>query len=181
MLSENAKDIPGYEGLYAVTEDGRVYSHSRVVKAAHGSTQLRKGRWLKQHENNKGYLYLPLSVDGVKVKWLVHRLVALAFVPNPEGKPFINHIDNNRKNNNASNLEWCTQKENMKHCSSQGRVKFPSLKGENNPISKLSYEQVIEIKKSKGVNQRELAKKYCVSQTVIHNIQSGKSWRHVNG
>ncbi len=65
MLSENAKDIPGYEGLYAVTEDGRVYSHSRVVKAAHGSTQLRKGRWLKQHENNKGYLYLPLSVDGV--------------------------------------------------------------------------------------------------------------------
>ncbi|WP_225394739.1 helix-turn-helix domain-containing protein, partial [Escherichia coli] len=61
------------------------------------------------------------------------------------------------------------------------RVKFPALKGENNPISKLSYEQVIEIKKSKGVNQRELAKKYCVSQTVIHNIQSGKSWRHVNG
>ncbi|ENX5461682.1 NUMOD4 domain-containing protein, partial [Escherichia coli] len=47
MLSENAKDIPGFEGVYAVTEDGRVYSHSRVVKAAHGSTQLRKGRWLK--------------------------------------------------------------------------------------------------------------------------------------
>lgn len=54
MLSENAKDIPGFEGVYAVTEDGRVYSHSRVVKAAHGSTQLRKGRWLKPKINQEG-------------------------------------------------------------------------------------------------------------------------------
>lgn len=181
MLSENAKDIPGYEGLYAVTEDGRVYSHSRVVKASHGSTQLRKGRWLKQHENNNGYLYLPLTVDGVRTVWLVHRLVAMTFVSNPDCKPNVNHIDNNPKNNNASNLEWCTQRENMRHCSSQGRVRVPALKGEMNPISKLSPSQVVEIKKSKNVKQRDLAKKYNVSQTVIHNILSGKSWGHVNG
>jgi hypothetical protein len=57
MLSEKAKDIPGFEGVYAVTEDGRVYSHSRVVKAAHGSTQLRKGRWLKPKINQGRVLY----------------------------------------------------------------------------------------------------------------------------
>lgn len=181
MLSENAKDIPGYEGFFAATSDGRIYAHSKVVKASHGSTQLRKGRWLKQHENNKGYMYVPLTVDGVRKIWLVHRLVAITFLSNPEGKPNINHIDNNPKNNNLSNLEWCTQNENMNHCSSQGRAKIPALKGEMNPLSKLSYEQVVEIKKSKGIKQRDLAKKYCVSQTVIHNILSGKSWGHVNG
>lgn len=176
MLSDNAKDIPGYEGYFAVTTDGRVYSHSRVVKASHGSTQLRKGRWMKQHENNHGYMYLPLTVNGVRKLWLVHRLVAITFLPNNNNKPCVNHIDSNPKNNNIENLEWCTHKENMKHCSLAGRIKVPGLKGEKNPTSRLTYNEVIEIRKLRGTNQRVLAKKYKVSQTVIHNILSGKSW-----
>ncbi|UYV42386.1 HNH endonuclease [Providencia rettgeri] len=180
-MIDETKDIPGYEGLYAITIDGRVYSHSRVVKASHGSTQLRKGRWLKQHENNKGYMYLPLTVNGVRKLWLVHRLVAITFVDNPDNKKIINHIDSNPKNNHALNLEWCTQSENMRHCVKSKRHKPSWVRGESQAASKLTEKDVISIRNSHGVTQRGLAKLYGVSQTVIHNVISGKSWSHING
>ena len=76
MLSENAKDIEGYEGLYAITNDGRVYSHSRVNLRG----CLIKGRWLKHNHNVNGYKYVCLYKDGVKKNILIHKLVASHFV-----------------------------------------------------------------------------------------------------
>lgn len=94
--------IPGFPG-YAITEDGTVLSFKGL-----------KLRALKP-ATNKGYLLACLSLDGKPHGKLVHRLVAQAFIPNPEGKPQVNHKDSNRKNNHVANLEWVTPKENMAH------------------------------------------------------------------
>ncbi len=181
MLSGNARDVVGYEGLYAVTDDGRIYSHSRVVKTCHGATRLLKGRWLKPSPDGGGYLFVGLSREGKVRPVKIHRIVALAFIDNPESKPCINHIDNNNQNNIASNLEWCTQNENMQHCSRSGRIKIPHHSGEEHPSSKLNEVAVIFIKDNPEVKVSELAKKYNVTVQAIHAIKKGKTWRHVDG
>ena len=103
------KDVPGYEGLYQISDNGQVRNS--------------KGRILKPSDNGQGYKMLYLKKDHVGTKFYVHRLVGLVFIKNPENKPCINHIDNNPANNNACNLEWCTHKENFDWMAKQGRNK----------------------------------------------------------
>lgn len=177
MLSDNVKDILGYEGLYAVTDDGKIYSHSRVVKASHGSTQLRKGRWLKPELTKAGYQMVSLSRDSKVKKYLVHRLVASAFIDKNKDKIHVNHIDGNKSNNHASNLEWCTPSENISHGYDSGLIK----KGEKASWSKLTESDVIKIRNSTGLSQRELGEMYGVSQAAIYFILKEKCWRGVNG
>lgn len=96
------KDIKGYEGLYAVTEDGKVFGYKR-------------GRYLIPQTTDGKYFRVKLSKNGKTKTYLIHRLVAEAFIDNPDNKPCINHIDENGLNNHVSNLEWCTYKENNNH------------------------------------------------------------------
>lgn len=93
------KHIKGYEDRYTVDEDGNVFSI------------LRK-RYRKQQHDRDGYLYVGLCKDGVVSNKYVHDLVAEAFIPNPDSLPEVNHKDENKENNNVSNLEWCTSKYN---------------------------------------------------------------------
>ncbi len=93
------KDIAGYEGHYAVTEDGQIYSYH---KQGYLSQRL-----------NKGYYYVSLKLNGEQKIVAVHRLVAQAFIPNPDNLPEVNHIDEDKKNNHFSNLEWCTHDYNI--------------------------------------------------------------------
>ena len=113
------KMIPNTDCLYYASEDGQIKSGSRIRKYnVHGkqSEYLRKGRILKQTLNNHGYPCVTIKyLDGHQKVVATHRLVALAFLPNPDNKPQINHIDGNKQNNNISNLEWCTASENLKH------------------------------------------------------------------
>ena len=124
-ISTNMKDIPGYEGLYAITENGEVFSYSKQ-----GSSSI--GMFLKQHTvtNNKKRLK-PRSFRAVGLyknkkrrAFQIHRLVALTYIPNLENKPNINHKDGNTFNNHVSNLEWCTAKENMEHAHRTGLLNF---------------------------------------------------------
>ena len=96
------KDIKGYEGLYAITEDGRVWSY--ITK-----------RYLKQMNDKDGYLQVNLYKNRQCNTKKVHRLVADAYLDNPENKPQVNHKDENPKNNNVNNLEWATNEENQNH------------------------------------------------------------------
>ena len=93
------KDIPGYEGIYAVTSCGKVWSY-------------RNQKFLTPLPAGRGYYQVCLSKDGQKVKRYVHRLVAEAYIPNPLGLPQVNHKDEDKTNNNVNNLEWVTAKEN---------------------------------------------------------------------
>lgn len=108
-MDEIWKDIKGFEGLYQVSNLGRVRSVDRFVGYKHKGTQrMYKGRILKQLTRTNGYLYVSLSNEGMKKQKNIHRLVAETFLPNPSKLPIINHIDENKKNNMVSNLEWCT-------------------------------------------------------------------------
>ncbi len=95
------KDIQGYEGLYAVTEDGRIWSY-------------RRKKFLKPGVAS-GYLQAHLYINGVEKVFYVHRLVAAAYLPNPDNLPEVNHRDENKQNNDVSNLEWCDHSYNMNY------------------------------------------------------------------
>ena len=119
------KDISGYEGLYQVSDEGSVKALARSVTNKRGNLQHYPERVLKTDKtvmSNSTYHRVTLSKNHVTTRFLVHRLVAEAFIPNPLNKPMINHIDNDAENNHVANLEWVTHSENMLHAQSQGRL-----------------------------------------------------------
>lgn len=102
------KDIKNYEGLYQVSTDGRVRSCDRYITYKNGVIRFHKGKEMKLGKDRYGYYMVNLS----NRTYSVHRLVAQAFIPNPDNKPCIDHIDCNKTNNNVNNLRWVTHKEN---------------------------------------------------------------------
>ena len=108
MCKEIWKDIKGYEGLYQVSNFGRI----KKIRFINNVCNIEKEHLRKLNVRN-GYYIIQLSKNGARKSHQVHRLVAEAFIPNIENKPFINHKDYNPLNNNVNNLEWCTQKENV--------------------------------------------------------------------
>lgn len=94
------KNIKGYEGLYGVTSCGRIWSY-------------RSKRFLIPNKTQKGYLHTALTKNGVTKTYKTHRLVAEAYIPNPNGLPQVNHIDEDKTNNCVNNLEWCDSKYNI--------------------------------------------------------------------
>jgi hypothetical protein len=117
---EEWRDIPGYEGRYQVSSLGRVKSLARVVPNLRYGSQNRNERIMKQCKcSKKGYLKLGLQLNGKQKLFSVHRLVARAFIPNPNNKSQVNHL-NGKNDNSVGSLEWATQSENMKHAYATG-------------------------------------------------------------
>jgi hypothetical protein len=145
---------------YTVNENGTIHSswHDKLLVA--------------NYKNKRGYARVQMRDKTFDI----HRLVAEKYIPNPEDKPQVNHIDGNKKNNDVSNLEWVTGSENIQHAFDTG-LKVPS-KGEANGSSKLLDHQVLEIYNSTG-NQRITGEEYGVSATIVSNIRLGKSWKHI--
>lgn len=111
------KDVVGYEGLYQVSNIGNVYS-CRQMKSLHPANSY-----------SNGYSLVLLYKDGTRKMKGVHRLVAEAFIPNPNNLPIVDHKDGNKRNNCISNLEWVTQKENVRRCIEKGQ--FSKMKNRN--------------------------------------------------
>lgn len=109
------KDIIGFEGLYMVSNLGRIKSNERYINARNGSQRLSKEKVLKEIKDKLGYCRVGLHNNREFNSYTVHRLVAKAFIDNPENKNQINHKNGNPSDNRVDNLEWCTAKENMKH------------------------------------------------------------------
>lgn len=126
-----------------------------------------------------GYRKVMLRNTGSYKFFLVHRLVGLAFIPNPENKPCVNHIDGDKKNNAASNLEWCTYSENTRHAVRLGLQK--GMPGMRHPEAKLDDSQIPEIRQrvAEGETQTSVAKDYGVTQATISLISRRKLWPHI--
>ena len=100
------KDIKGYEGLYAVTSCGRVWSY-------------KSNKFLKPHDNGRGYHQVDLRKDGKRKHFYIHRLVAEAYIPNPNGDNTVDHIDGDKSHNYLNNLQWLSRKDNVKKANCQ--------------------------------------------------------------
>lgn len=130
MENEIWKDVIGFEGIYQVSSFGRVMSIDRMtIHKTYGTKVFKPSKNLKL-QDNKGYKCIRFSFNGKGVSREVHRLVAIAFIPNPENKKCVNHIDGNPSNNHVSNLEWNTYSENNKHAY-DNKLKVAKRLGEN--------------------------------------------------
>lgn len=120
-MKEEWRTVPEWD-LYEISNMGRLKSKDRLIRN-NGGKYLRKETMLKPVPDKHGYLTFRLSQDNKKKSAKIHRLVAMAFIPNPENKPCVNHIDNDPSNNRVDNLEWCTMQENTDWMIKQGRFK----------------------------------------------------------
>lgn len=164
MIVEEWKDILGYEGLYKVSSLGNVYSYNNKA--------IRKF-----HIVNTGYYMVDLYKNGQRKKFYVHRLVATHFLQPLTDKINVNHKDLDRKNNQVSNLEWCTLSENAVHAVENGAVPL----GSSRKSSKLDEAKVAQIKKLLGENvkQGDIAKMFNISEPTISEIKTGKYWKQI--
>lgn len=120
-INEKWKDIRGYEGLYQVSNLGRVKALDRVIKTSVGLRKY-KEQLLSLQNNNEGYKFVILQNAGKRMTKYVQVLVAEAFIPNPDNLPYVNHKDENKSNNTVSNLEWCTAQYNNCYGSRLDRI-----------------------------------------------------------
>ena len=135
-MIEEWRPIEGYEGLYEVSNIGRVRSVDRFYYRLH------KGKVLSPTKDRYGYLTVTLNCNGKSKTIKIHRLVAQAFLPNPDNLPQVNHKDEDKTNNNVDNLEWCTAKYNVNFGTRQERYRNTMLeKGHWSGLSREEYEK----------------------------------------
>lgn len=164
---------------YIIFEDGRVYSITRPSS----NNGTFKGRFLKPWLDARGYAKISLEPEHKTMS--IHRLVAIAFIPNPNNLSQVNHLDGDKTNNNINNLEWCTNLENMRHSKEIGlRPSSGFARGERQGSAKLTEQNVIAIRtqyvSGHPINGlKPLAKLYGVGLSAIGDVINRKSWTHI--
>ena len=170
------KDIVDYEDYYEISNYGNVRGKNKYKKSSTGNGIVfipSKPVRTRINKNN-GYYLTNLSKEGIIKTVTIHRLVAKAFIPNPENKPQVNHIDGNKLNNNVDNLEWVTKSENGKHAIKMGLTHLPKeiYHRDTHPQSKImtsDIDLIFNLRK-KGVRFKKIANIYSVSVGCIEKI-----------
>lgn len=167
MENLSIKSVVGYEGYYNITSEGRVYS-------LYGN----RNKLLSCKVNTNEYPRIALSKDGIEKKHSIHRLVATAFIPNPENKPCVNHKNGIKTDYRIENLEWVTYKENLTHAQESNLMNYDKVRGENHTNSILTNKDVLEIKSmlKNGIGGSKIARIYGVAPQIICNIKKGRRW-----
>jgi NUMOD4 motif./HNH endonuclease. len=179
-INEVWKDIPGFQNIYQASNLGKIRSKDHFVKGYLKDRVFKKGRILKNQITKRGYHQVSLMIEPKqKYNTGVHRLVALAFISNPEKKPQVNHIDCDKENNCVENLEWVTNAENNIHAI-KNNLMNPNL-GEKNHNSKLSNVEVIQIREliKAGATLLQLSKQYKMSSSALCNIKHNKTYINI--
>jgi len=165
-VKEEWRPVVGYEGVYSVS------NHGRVRREAPGRGTWR-GRVLRPAQDGNGYLWFALSREGKRHIVQCHQLVAQAFIGERRGRE-VNHKNGVKDDNRPGNLEFATSKQNSQHAVRTGLSPI----GERHPKTVLTNVQVVEIRALRGVKtQRQVAESFGVSRTAINNIWNGHTWR----
>lgn len=170
--------IQGYEGIYEVSNLGRVKRVKHFVFHKNNTKHLLPEKMLKPTKRNYNTYYsVGLWMNNIDKRFTVHRLMAIHFIPNPENKPHINHIDGNKDNNSLSNLEWVTRSENLKHAMSLGVMRNQFKAGYESKLCKLTPDDVRGIKKMRkeGKTLREIGCVYGISGRHVSGIARGET------
>ena len=176
------KYVNGFEQLYSVTEKGEIFCHQKAVNVGcNNGVDIRSEKWLKQFNHN-GYKRVYLSKNGVRSAKLVHRLVAEAFINNPNNHPCVNHLDGNKQNNTISNLEWCTVKENAIHAYQNGLSKPSKSIGESNGNATLTKDIVMQIRAmyAESKNASKVARHFSIHPKHAYDICHYRLWKHID-
>lgn len=159
MSNEILKDIIGYEGLYKISNNGDVYSLDRLIPD--GRTEgVRKKQGKKLSIGKGRYYSVSLNKNKIKTRYLLHRLLAEAFIPNPENKKIVNHKNGIKTDNRIENLEWCTQSENIIHSFKSGFSKpyWTGKKRDEKTIEALRLSHLGKPSPKKGIKLTEEVK-----------------------
>ena len=171
------KDIPGYYGMYKASSFGNIksYKYKRIKKnkkEVYLSEQI-----LKPGKSKFGYLTVGLTLNKNSHTFYIHRIIAKLFIPNPENKPEVNHIDFNPANNNINNLEWVTSKENKLHSIERMRA---CKRGEKHHLASITDSTALNIKKDRkcGMKYKQLMLKYNLPEHTIANVCT-RNYKHL--
>lgn len=166
-------EIQGFPN-YKVSREGRIWSFGQ--RSPHGKELAIKA-------NTRGYPIVMPWLNGRGHAKTVHRLVAQAFIPNPENKPEVNHKDGNKFNNHVENLEWVTRKENFKHAWDNGLFSKRRIKGEKNGNAKMTDFKVRRMRLMKEVTPEisyaKLGEIFNVNHGTAYNIITRRKWKHI--
>ena len=173
------KPIKGYEGYYTVNPHGDVFS-------------LKSGKIMKPCRSNNGYMQVHLTKDGTTKSFKIHRLVAEAFIPNPLNLPQVNHIDENKENNEAWNLEWCTASYNMNYKDGQKRralnrnyedISKKRSNAQSKEVTQFDYDgSIVAIWKNAYICEEHGYSRAMINQCCLGNKKSHKGyiWKYTN-
>lgn len=181
-LNEEWRNIEGYEGLYQVSNYGRVKSLDRLVNQKHYSgcntKHLYKGKILKLRKSYNGYIFAYLTKNKIQKKYLVHRLVARAFLKRESNEDYVNHLNCDLTNNTVENLEWCTQSHNIKYAY-DNNTKMPPHMRKVNQYDLLGnfvkqYDSLNEASRCTGTYSANI-RKCCLGK---RNQTGGYKWKY---
>ena len=166
------KDIPGYEGLYAVNRSGDIWSYYA-------------GRNIKANRSYRGYYSVGLRKKGLRKWFMLHRLIGQAFLENPDSKRYINHKDFNKANNTVDNIEWVTASENMMHAQRHGRVNTKEQQEKiRDSCGFLTMAQARVIRflyKTGRYTQGAVGNLFGVSEDVVYHVLKNNTYREYGG
>jgi hypothetical protein len=175
-MCEIWKDIKGYEGLYQVSNQGRIKSFPRKVNFGR-SWRMTKEKFLSPALDSNNYPFVTLSVTQKHFHLSIHRAVAEAFLDNPKELREVNHINGCKIDNYVENLEWISSSDNKYHALDNDL----KAHGQDCSFSKLTNEDVFKIKSLRNtMSQLAIAKQFNISQAQVCRIQTGKEWKQLN-
>lgn len=184
-LGEIWRPVRGYEGWYEVSNFGRVRSLTHMIPHYCGGERIVRGKILKQYFTKWGYKYVMLYKDGVSKHSVVHRLVAEAFIPNPNNLPCVNHKDEDKTNNHVENLEWCTYAYNNNYGTKKKRISKAKTNGKRSKLVlqyTLNGEFVAEYPSGREVERQKGFEQASIGRCCLGKQKSayGYIWKYKN-
>jgi hypothetical protein len=171
MDNEVWKDVKGFEGLYRVSNFGRVYSlHTYNKRKLH----LRKPSWNKSRD----YFYIELFNHQKSMNYRLHKLVALHFIENINNYPILNHKDGNKRNNKVTNLEWCTYKQNVAHAMKMGLMNFVNGEAISKKLKEKDIHKIFELKSERKTHE-QISILLNIPVSTIAHIALHNNWKYI--